>query len=468
MLQKVLEILNTEKSFDLVRREIAVGGRPACILFVDGMVKDEVMEKMLEYFLKLPEDIFDKAPDMRAFSRMVIPYIEVAESKKPEAACVQILSGVLALAIEGYEELALIDVRTYPVRGVEEPEKDRVMRGSRDGFVETVVFNTALIRRRIRDPKLVMEIQSAGESSHTDIVLCYMSDRADMELVKQMRRRIAELNVHALTMNQESLAEALVRGRWFNPFPKVRYTERPDAAAASVLEGKIVALVDNSPSAMILPSAIFDFFQEADDYYFPPLVGTYLRISRVLIFLATLFFTPVWLLLMQNPGWIPPWLDFIRVQEPNSVPLLMQLLILEFAVDGLRMASLNTPSTLSSAMSIVGGLVLGEFAVSSGWFVPDTILYAAFVAIANYTQPSFELGYAFKFTRIMLLVLTGIWNLWGFSAGLFIFLLAVGCTRTISGKSYLYPLFPFNGRELRQVFFRAKLNSRPHRSREEY
>lgn len=468
MLQKVLEILNTDKSFDLVRRDIAVGGRPACILFVDGLVKDEVMEKMLEYFLKLPEDIFRDAPDMKAFSRTVIPYIEVAESGRPEEACIQILSGALGLAIDGYEEIALIDVRTYPARGVEEPEKDRVLRGSRDGFVETVVFNTALIRRRIRDPRLVMEIQSAGESSHTDIVLCYMSDRADLQLVEQMRRRIAALQVHALTMNQESLAEALVKGKWFNPFPKVRYTERPDTAASSVLEGKIIVLVDNSPSAMILPSSIFDFFQEADDYYFPPLVGTYLRVSRIVIFLATLFFTPVWLLFMQNPEWIPPWLEFIRVQEPNSVPLLVQLLILEFAVDGLRMASLNTPSTLSNAMSIVGGLVLGEFAVSSGWFVPDTILYAAFVAIANYTQASFELGYAFKFTRIMLLVLTGLGNLWGFLVGVLVFLVAVGSTKTISGKSYLYPLIPFNGRELGRIFFRPKLNSGPRRSRGEY
>ena len=313
-----------------------------------------------------------------------------------------------------------------------------------------------------------MEIQSAGESSHTDIVLCYMSDRADLQLVEQMRRRIAALQVHALTMNQESLAEALVKGKWFNPFPKVRYTERPDTAASSVLEGKIIVLVDNSPSAMILPSSIFDFFQEADDYYFPPLVGTYLRVSRIVIFLATLFFTPVWLLFMQNPEWIPPWLEFIRVQEPNSVPLLVQLLILEFAVDGLRMASLNTPSTLSNAMSIVGGLVLGEFAVSSGWFVPDTILYAAFVAIANYTQASFELGYAFKFTRIMLLVLTGLGNLWGFLVGVLVFLVAVGSTKTISGKSYLYPLIPFNGRELGRIFFRPKLNSGPRRSRGEY
>ncbi|MDD2955615.1 MAG: spore germination protein [Oscillospiraceae bacterium] len=463
MLSEVLRILKTDRSFDLVRRDVTIGARAGCILFVDGLVKDEVMEKMLEYFLKLDRSVFESAPDMESFSRQVIPYIEVARVKDPQAACVQILSGGLGLAIEGYDEMALIDVRTYPARGVEEPEKDRVLRGSRDGFVETLVFNTALIRRRIRDPRLIMELQTAGESSRTDIVLCYLDGQADQALVEQMKGRIAALRVRALTMNQESLAEALVKGKWFNPFPKVRYTERPDAAAASILEGKIVLLIDNSPSAMILPSAIFDFFQEADDYYFPPLVGTYLRCSRILIFVATLFFTPVWLLLIQNPQWLPQWLGFIRVEEPNSVPLLLQLLILEFAVDGLRMASLNTPSALSNAMSIVGGLVLGEFAVKTGWFVPDTILYAAFVAIANYTQPSFELGYAFKFTRVMLLVLTGIWNLWGFAAGVLLFLLAVGCTRTVSGKSYLYPLVPFDGPALLRVFFRAKLNSRPGR-----
>lgn len=460
MLEKILGILQPEKSFDLVCRNTEIAGRRCALLFVDGMIKDEVMEKMLEYFLKLAPSVWEDVPDMQSFTRRIIPYVEVADEDRLEAACTAILSGNLGLFIEGFSACALVDVRTYPVRGVEEPEKDKVLRGSRDGFVETVVFNTALIRRRIRDPKLVMSIQSAGESSHTDIVVCYMEDRADLELVGRIKERISHIQVQGLTMSQESLAEALISTKWHNPFPKTRYTERPDTASAALLEGRIVVLVDNSPSAMILPSGIFDFFREADDYYFPPITGTYLRITRIIIFLLTLFLTPLWLLLVEHPQWIPPWLAFIGVSEPNGVPILAQLLVLEFAVDGLRMASTNTPSIMSNSLSIIGALLLGDFAVQSGWFVPETILYAAFTAIANYAQPSLELGFAFKFARLGLLILTGCFGLWGFLGGTVLFLIILCSTRTLSGKSYLYPLIPFNARDFKRVFVRRKLENR--------
>lgn len=460
MLEKILGILQPEKSFDLVCRNTEIAGRRCALLFVDGMIKDEVMEKMLEYFLKLAPSVWEDAPDMQSFACRIIPYVEVADEDRLEAACTAILSGNLGLFIEGFSACALIDVRTYPVRGVEEPEKDKVLRGSRDGFVETVVFNTALIRRRIRDPKLVMSIQSAGESSHTDIVVCYMEDRADLELVGRIKERISHIQVQGLTMSQESLAEALISTKWHNPFPKTRYTERPDTASAALMEGRIVVLVDNSPSAMILPSGIFDFFREADDYYFPPITGTYLRITRIVIFLLTLFLTPLWLLLVEHPQWIPPWLAFIGVSEPNGVPILAQLLVLEFAVDGLRMASTNTPSIMSNSLSIIGALLLGDFAVQSGWFVPETILYAAFTAIANYAQPSLELGFAFKFARLGLLILTGCFGLWGFLGGTVLFLIILCSTRTLSGKSYLYPLIPFNARDFKRVFVRRKLENR--------
>ena len=460
MLEKILGILQPEKSFDLVCRNTEIAGRRCALLFVDGMIKDEVMEKMLEYFLKLAPSVWEDVPDMQSFARRIIPYVEVADEDRLEAACTAILSGNLGLFIEGFSACALVDVRTYPVRGVEEPEKDKVLRGSRDGFVETVVFNTALIRRRIRDPKLVMSIQSAGESSHTDIVVCYMEDRADLELVGRIKERISHIQVQGLTMSQESLAEALISTKWHNPFPKTRYTERPDTASAALLEGRIVVLVDNSPSAMILPSGIFDFFREADDYYFPPITGTYLRITRNVIFLLTLFLTPLWLLLVEHPQWIPPWLAFIGVSEPNGVPILAQLLVLEFAVDGLRMASTNTPSIMSNSLSIIGALLLGDFAVQSGWFVPETILYAAFTAIANYAQPSLELGFAFKFARLGLLILTGCFGLWGFMGGTVLFLIILCSTRTLSGKSYLYPLIPFNARDFKRVFVRRKLENR--------
>lgn len=208
---------------------------------------------------------------------------------------------------------------------------------------------------------------------------------------------------------------------------------------------------------MILPTSIFDFVQETDDFYFPPFTGTYLRLTRIAIFLLTIFLTPVWYLLIQNPSWIPTWLDFIKVAEPNTLPIIFQLLLVELAIDGLKLASLNTPSPLASSFSVIGGLILGEFAVKAQWLVPEVILYMAFVAIANFTQPSFELGYAFKFIRVFLLIAIAVFNLWGFIIGLVICILLVCFNKTVEGKSYLYPLLPFNGKEMKKMFIRKRL-----------
>ncbi len=321
-------------------------------------------------------------------------------------------------------------------------------------------MNTALIRRRIRDPRLTMEIMQIGDVSHTDIVLCYLDGVVPQDFLETVRKKLAAISIKTMTMAQESLAECLMKRQWYNPFPRVRYTERPDAASACVAEGKVVVLVDNSPAAMLMPAAIFDFVQDTNDYYFPPLVGTYLRLVRMVIFFLTLMFTPVWYLLISNPGWIPPWLAFIQVQEPNSIPIILQLLIIEFVVDGLKLASLNTPSALSNSFSVVAALVLGDFAVQAGLFVPEVVLYMAFVAILNFTQPSFELGYAFKLCRVMILILTALFNVWGFAAGVLLMLVLIATTRTVSGKSYLYPLFPFNARQFKQLFIREPISRR--------
>lgn len=357
--------LRPDISFDVVDRNLMIGGRDACLYCIDGFTKDDTLLKVLQAMSSIETaQMPDNAND---FAALYLAYGEIGLETDSDALIIQLLSGVPFLLIDGYAQALTIDCRTYPARGVSEPEKDKVLRGSRDGFVETLVFNTALIRRRIRDPKLRMEIMNIGESSHTDIAICYMENRVDTELLNRIRTRIQKVHVDALSMNQESLAECIYPHKWFNPFPKFRFSERPDTSAASILEGNIIILVDNSPSAMILPSSVFDIIEEADDYYFPPLTGTYLRLSRTVIFFLTLFLTPLWLLFMQNPGWIPEWLAFIRVTDEIHVALIYQLLILEFAIDGLRLAAVNTPSMLTTPLSVIAGIVLGEYSVKSGW-----------------------------------------------------------------------------------------------------
>ena len=456
---RVLEdTLRVRQSFDVVLRRIEVGERQAAILFIDGFAKDDIMEKILEYLMSLSREDMQDLPRTEDFSSRFVPYVEVETTSQMEQIRTQVLSGAVALLIDGYREAVLIDARTYPVRGVGEPDDDRVLRGARDGFVETLVFNTALIRRRIRDPRLTMEIHQVGSVSKSDVVLCYLEGEADPKLVRRLRDKLSHVDVKTLTMGQESLAESLVRRQWWNPFPKVRYTERPDCAAASVAEGRVLLLVDNSPSVMILPTALFDFVQDTNDYYFPPLVGTYLRFVRDAVFFLTVFLTPVWYLLVQNPDWIPSWLDMLRIKEPNMVPLLVQLLAIEFVIDGIKLASLNTPGSLNNAFSIVGALILGDFAVSVGFFVPEVLLYMAFVAVASFTQPSFELGYAFKLFRMLFLVLTALFNWIGFAIGLLLLVLVIAFTDTAAGKSYLYPLIPFNRRAFLLLLIRRPVH----------
>ncbi len=452
------QALHVDKNFDVVYRVLTIADKKACLYFIDGFTKDDSLLKILQGFSSIKAD--DMPEDAHSFSKKYLPYGEIGLLSDSRKMIIQLLSGVSCLFIDGYDKCLTIDCRTYPARGVSEPEKDKVMRGSRDGFVETLVFNTALIRRRIRDPKLIMEILTAGESSHTDIAMCYMEGRADQKLIEKIKKRIQTVEVDALSMNQESLAECIFPGKWFNPFPKFKFSERPDTSAASILEGNIVILVDNSPSAMILPSSVFDIIEEADDYYFPPVTGTYLRLSRMLISLLSMLLTPTWLMLMQNTELIPHWLQFIRLSDPCNIPLIWQLLILEFAIDGLRLAAVNTPNMLTTPLSVIAGIVLGEYAVESGWFNSETMLYMAFVTIANYSQASFELGYAMKFMRIIILICTAIFNIWGFVIGIIFSFCAIIFNRTIAGKSYIYPLIPFHLNELKKRFLRGRL---PHK-----
>ena len=429
------QILPVKESFDIVRRDMEIGKRTATFYFIDGFTKDESMLKIMDSLFSVKAE--DMPEDGTTFARRHIPYVEVDLVQSFDEVFRNLLSGTTCLFIEGYEVCFVIDCRTYPARSVDEPDKDKSLRGSRDGFVETIVFNTALLRRRIRDAHLVMEMTEAGQTSRTDVAICYMKDRVDPELLKNVSSRIEKLQIDDLRMNQQSLAEALFKRKWFNPFPKFKFTERPDTAAACLLEGKIVILVDNSPSAMILPTSIYDMVEEANDYYFPTITRVYLKFSRALITFGTVFLTPVYLLFMQNLEWLPEMFRFTIVQEPVYVPLIFQFLLLELSIDGLRLAAMNTPSMLSTPLSVFAGLVMGEFAVSSGWFNAEIMLGMAFVAVANYTQPNFELGYALKFMRLMLLILTACFNGIGFAAGCVLVVCFLAFNKTLSGRNYL-------------------------------
>lgn len=450
------QLLRIEDSFDLIRRRFMIGGKQAAFYTVDGFLKGEVSEKVMEFFYKITEEQMPE--DFAGFLQQQIPYLDLMKVADQKVFVKSVLSGMSCLMVEGYDIILALDFREYPSRSVDEPDKDKVLRGSRDGFIESLIPNMALIRRRIRDTDLSFELVDVGRSSKTDVAICYMQNRVNPGVLREVQKRLKGIDVDSLTMNQESLGECIFKKGWINPFPKFKFTERPDTTAACLLEGSIVILCDNSSAAMILPTSLFEIIEDANDYYFPPLTGTYLRFSRFIINVVSIFLTPFFILLMQHPDWVPHSFEFIKIQDPMYIPPVTQLLILEVAIDGLRMAAVNTPNMLNTPLSIIAGIVFGDYTVKSGWFNSEIMLYMAFVAIANYSQSNMELGYAIKFMRIQLLILTGIFGGWGFLAGTVILIVTPLCTRTINGRNYLYPLIPFDGAQLMKRFFRVSLS----------
>lgn len=452
---EIVKLLNIGVTFDIIQRNIIVGGKQIMLVAVNGFLDSDLSEKIIEYFYSIDKD--SMPDDLHSFIQNCMPFASVTLINDERAFKDAVLSGLICFMVDGYEKILSIDTRKYPSRSIEEPDKDKVLRGSRDGFVESLLPNTALIRRRIRDENLIFEIQKVGRSSRTDVAIGYMKGRVKEDVIIKVLNRIKSINVDSLTMNQESLAESLFTGHWYNPYPKFKYTERPDTAAASLLEGSVVVLVDNSPSVMIIPTSLFDIIEDANDYYFPPITGTYLRLTRMMTNVLALFMTPLFLLFVENPDWIPRGFDFIVIKDEINVNPLIQFLILELAVDGLKMASVNTPSMLSTPLSVVAAIVFGDYTVQSGWFNSEIMLYMAFVAVANYTQSNMELGYALKFSRIMLLIITELFGVWGFATGVVIIIATLLLNKTFAGRGYLYPLFPFDRVQLLKRFFRISL-----------
>ena len=450
------DLLGVGRSFDMVSRELYVGGRRAKMWVVNGYAKDMLLERAVE---KLQEvETLDGISGVDELLRRYITVCDAGTSRDRMQAVTDVFAGKTLLIIDGFSGGILLDAKTFPTRSVQEPDAGKVLRGSHDGFVESIMENAALLRRRIRDPALTLERIRLGGRSQCDVALCYMEGRADAKTLSQLREKLRRIDLRSVSMSQETIAEAIAPKQWYNPFPKVRYTERPDVATASVMEGDILVLIDNTPVVMLLPVSLLRFNEEINDYYFPPLVGTYLRVLRVTVFLLSLFITPAWYLMVSEPNRLPGWLNFLSSPEPVSLSLLSQLLVVEFLIDVLKLASLNTPDSLSNSFSMLGALVLGDFAVQAGWLGPEVLVYMAFVSVAGFAQPSYELGYAFKLLRVALLLVTAVFDVWGFCLGVVGIFVLLCTTKPLVGKGYLYPLVPFNGKALLRLLVREPIS----------
>lgn len=445
------EQVGLNESFDVLFREMTFGGTPTGFFYLNGFAKDVVIVELLKRLTYLTKDDIS-ADALKSFFDHYVPHIQVEIVSEMHAVVDKVLAGASAMFIEGETSALVIDAKSFPARNPEEPSLERVVRGARDGFVETLLTNVTLVRRRIRDPRLKLEMMTVGARTKTDVCMAFIGDITDMDLVEAVRDKIKSVKIDGIPLADKQLEEAIIHKGW-NPYPLVRYSERPDVVAAHLLEGHIVLFVDTSPSVMILPTTFFHLVQHAEENRQTPFMGTYLRWVRFIGIFASLFMLPLWFLLVTEPGLKPAALDFIGPNKTGELPILLQFFFAEIGVDLMRMAAVHTPTPLATAMGLIAAILIGDIAVKTGLFVNEVILYMAVAAIGMFATPSYELGLANRTVRLALLVAVALFKVPGLIVGTTLLILLLSIQRSYNSP-YLWPFIPFNAKALLTLLIR--------------
>lgn len=453
-IKQAYQLFPIEKSFDLITRRLRLGMTDAWFLGINGMCRTEVLQ---EIFSDLQNPLFTKGnsiQDISAYMAARIGYAQTELADDWEKIIPAVLSGPCVLFIDGFSRAILLDTRTYPARSISEPDTERVTMGSRDGFVETMLFNANLIRRRIRNPRLTFAVHSIGTDSRTDVAIAYIDGYIDPLLLEKLTDRLNSLDIAALTMGAKSLEELLVPKKWYHPLPSIQQTQRPDVACSYLTEGNLLILVDNSPSVLILPSTIFQFTQSPEDYYKSPLVGSYSRLLRFLCIFISLLLLPVFLLIGCYYPNIADSLSLFPVEYTSPGRLFLYVLFAELALDLFQYSASHSPDSYSGSLSIVGGLILSDVAIDLHWVSLEVMFYAAATMLSALALSSAPFAEGIRCYRLFLLLSTGVFGLWGFIGGCFLILLSVLTTPSFAGKSFFWPLYPLNKKALTTLLFR--------------
>src|SRR5690625_21454 len=453
--------LGVDKSFDVIHLDLEYAGRNMALFLIDGFAKDDIMHLLMKLLAKLEEGDLEPDP-LKKLLKTYLPHIEIDESDDLDEAGDLVLAGQSVLIVEDVATVIMIDGRTYPARSTEEHDLERVVRGSRDSYVETIVFNTSLTRRRVRDRSLRMEYLQIGRRSKTDICICYIEDIAETKRIDHLKHTLKKIDTDGLPMAEKTIEE-FISGRHWNPYPTVRYTERPDTAASHLYEGHVLIIIDGSPSVMITPATYWHHMQHAEEYRQKPLVGAYLRMVRFFAVFLSILVLPLYYLFSVNPGLLPASLAYIGLTEMGVVPLLVQFLIAEIGIDMLRMAAIHTPSSLATALGLVAAIMIGQVSVEVGWFSNEVVLYMALAAIGTYATPSYELSLANRLIRIFLLLTTAAFGIIGYTVGITLWILYLVRMQSFH-IAYFWPILPFSYRPFRDIFVRAPIplkNRRP-------
>lgn len=453
------EKLHMKTASDILVRNFNIGKNKAYWIGVNGLVNNDVLQLIFSDLLVKSNLTNWEIDDIEQFMNTKITYGQAELCQSWDKILKHILSGPSVLFIDGFDQAIILDCRNYPGRNVSEPDVEIVTKGAKDSFTESLTSNTGLIRRRIRACDLIFDRISLGTETKTDVSIGYIHSKCDLSLVNKIKDVLLSSDLSGITMGSKSVEELLLKKRWCNPLPAMISTQRPDVVASYLSEGYISVVTDTSPYVLILPTTIFQYTQSPEDYYKNPAVGNYIRFIRFICVIISLFLMPTFLLLGSLEDSLPGWLSGITGDESSFIRLFVYVLFVELGLDLFKYASAHSFSGYSSSLSIVGGLIIGDIATTLNWASTEILFYEALTLLATLALPYVEFGDALRLYRLLLVITTGIGGLLnhsiiGFILGVSLIILSLITTPTFGGKSYFWPLYPFNKAALKRLVFR--------------
>ena len=437
-----------EDCMDLVRREINIckdGKFRIYGAYVDGLINREILEDHLlgnvfEY-KNLNGDILEEqgVNAIKLIMQHFSATFDVKEVQTMDDMVRAILSGDTAIFVEGCATGIVIATKGWPARGVGEPSTEKIVRGPRDGFTETIRFNTVLVRRRIRDTKLKIKMVSVGTRSRTDIAIMYMDDIVKPELVQEVESRMNKYVIDAIF--DSGYIEQLIEDSWKSPFPQTQATERPDKFASSLLEGKVGIIVDNSPFAIIVPATLNAYYQASEDYYQRWHIMTFVRILRYLVSFLSFTLPGLYVATLNfQPQMLPTAfaISIAASREAVTFSTVMEIIVTELIFELFREAGIRAPGAIGHVIGLVGGIVIGQAAVDANIISPMIVIICASTAICTFAIPDYSLTAAFRLIRYGVIALSAIFGLYGFLIAMLIILIHLSSLESF-GTPYLAP-----------------------------
>lgn len=439
---------------DIVFRQYYIEDRKVALIYIDGMADKILLD---EYVIEPMQETLKSIKDPNKIKDRIICASDIKAIDKLSDGVKSVLSGDSLMFIDGLDVAYVVATRSWPSRGVSEPSGETVIRGAREGFVETIRFNTALVRRRIRDTRFRIEAKSIGVRSKTDVAIMYIDDIVNKEALKELQSKIDKIDIDAI-LDSSYITEAIEKNK-YSPFPQVQSTERPDVVAAALYEGRIAILVDNSPFAIIVPATLVNLLQSPDDYYQRWMEGSFVRIIRFFaIFLALLLPALYISVTSFHTSIIPTKLAYSIAASREGVPFpaFMETIIMEISLSLLIEAVARLPKPIGATIGIVGGLIIGQAAVGAGIVSPIMIIIVGLTAITTFVTPNYELASSFRFIRIFLIILSSIFGLYGIMVGMICVLIHLIRLKSFS-IPYLAPLVTPKFNDFKDVFVRVPL-----------